>query len=102
MCIDIVQIWFGIVMGKFRQFLTELSARDTPLFSFPDNNLRKYQWIFTNLSMCIDIVQIWFGIVMGKFCEFLTVLSACDMSIFSFPNDSLSKYHWIFTKQYVH
>ena len=41
MCIDIVEIWFGIVngqisskfdgllMGKFRQCLTELSARDT-------------------------------------------------------------------------
>ena len=30
----------GLLMGKFRQFLTELSARDMPIFSFPDNNLR--------------------------------------------------------------
>ena len=37
MCIDIVEIWFGI----FCQFLTELSARDTPIFSFPDYNLSK-------------------------------------------------------------
>ena len=29
----------GLLMGKFRQFLTELSARDTPIFSFPDDNL---------------------------------------------------------------
>ena len=31
MCIDIMEIWFGIamLMGKFRQFFTELSARDT-------------------------------------------------------------------------
>ena len=26
-------------MGKFRQVLTELSARDMPIFLFPDNNL---------------------------------------------------------------
>ena len=31
----------GLLMGKFRQFLTELSAQDTPIFSFPDYNLRK-------------------------------------------------------------
>ena len=36
----------GLLMGKFRQFLTELSARDTPIFSFPDDNLSKRQWIF--------------------------------------------------------
>ena len=32
------------------------------IFSFPDDNLSKYQWIFTKLGMCIDIVEIWFGI----------------------------------------
>ena len=53
-------------MSKFRQSLTELSARDTPIFSFPDNNLSKHQWIFTKLGMCIDIVEIWFGIANGK------------------------------------
>ena len=50
-------------MGKFRQFLTELSARDTSIFSFQDNNLSKSQRIFTQLDMCIDIMEIWFGIV---------------------------------------
>ena len=24
--------WFGLLMGKFRQYLTELSARDTSVF----------------------------------------------------------------------
>ena len=28
----------GLLMGKFRQFLTELSAPDTPIFWFPDDN----------------------------------------------------------------
>ena len=45
-------------MGKFRQFLMELPARDMPVFAFQDDNLSKYQWIFTRLGMCIDIVEI--------------------------------------------
>ena len=52
-------------MGKFHQILTEIPARDTPVFSFPDDNLSK-QWIFTKLGMCIDIVEIWFGIANGQ------------------------------------
>ena len=31
----------GLPMGKFRQIFTELSARDTPIFSFADDNLSK-------------------------------------------------------------
>ena len=31
----------GLIIGKFRQICTELSARDTPIFSFPDDNLSK-------------------------------------------------------------
>ena len=53
-------------MGKFCQFLTELSARDTPIFSFLDDNLSKHQWIFSKLGMCIDIVESWFGIANGQ------------------------------------
>ena len=53
-------------MGKFCQFLTELSARDMPIFPFPDDNLSKHQWIFTKLGMCIDIVEICFGIANGQ------------------------------------
>ena len=36
----------GLLMGKFHQFLTELSVHDRFIFSFPDDNL-KFQWIFT-------------------------------------------------------
>ena len=53
-------------MGKFRKFLTELSARDTPILSSPDDNLTKHQWIFIKLGMFIDIVEIWFGIANGQ------------------------------------
>ena len=40
----------------------QLSACNTSLFIFLDNNLSKYQWIFTNFDMCIAITVIWFGI----------------------------------------
>ena len=53
-------------MGKFRQFLTELSARVMPIFSFPDDNLSKYQGILIKLALCIDFKEIWFGIANGQ------------------------------------
>ena len=42
-------------MGKFHQFCTELSARDTPIFSFPDDNLSKCQGILIKLGTGIDM-----------------------------------------------
>ena len=56
----------GLLMAKLCQFLTELSARNMSLVSFPYNNLSKYQWIFTKLGKYIDIVEIWFGIAHGQ------------------------------------
>ena len=53
-------------MGKFRQILVELSAQDTPIFSFPDDNLSIRQWIFTKLGMCIDIMEFWIRIANGQ------------------------------------
>ena len=49
-----------LLMGKFGLFLTELSACNTFVFYFQDNNLSK--WIFTKFDMCIYIVEICFGI----------------------------------------
>ena len=53
-------------MGKFHQILTELSARDMPIFWFADNNLCKCQGILTKLGTCIDIKEIWFLIANGQ------------------------------------
>ena len=53
-------------MGKFRQILTELPARDTPIFSFLDDNLSKCQKILTKLGTCIDMKEISFGIANGQ------------------------------------
>ena len=36
------------------------------VFSFLDDNLSKYKWIFTKLGVCIDIEKIWFGIANGQ------------------------------------
>ena len=56
-------LWtFGLLLGKFRQFLTELSARNTSVFKFQDNKLSRSQWIFTKFDMFIDIAEVWFGI----------------------------------------
>ena len=35
-------------------------------FSFLDDNLSKYQWIFTKSSVCFDIMEIWYGIANGQ------------------------------------
>ena len=41
----------------------ELPARDTLIFSLPDDKLTsKYQGILTKLGTCIDIKGVWFGI----------------------------------------
>ena len=75
---EFYQTWFfalimwrsglGLLMGKFPPILTELSARDMPKFSFPDENLSKYQGISTNFGTHIDIKEIWFRIANGQIC----------------------------------
>ena len=55
--------------------------RTSVRFSFPDDNLRKHQWIFTKLGMCIDIVKIWFGFANGQISSNFTALSARDTNM---------------------
>ena len=66
----------GLLMGKFCQNLTELSARDKPVFSFPADNLSKHQWIFTKLGMRNDLWRSGLGLLIGKILQILTELSA--------------------------
>ena len=51
-------------MVKFCQFKAELSACYRSVFSFPDENLSKYQWTFT--SRCITILELCFGLANGQ------------------------------------
>ena len=85
----------GLLIVEFHLFLTELSARDTSIFSFLNDNFTKYQWIFTKLGVCIDIVDICLGMLMVKFRLILIELSAWHTSIFYFPDNNLSKSQWI-------
>ena len=65
-------------MGKFRQFLAELSANDMSVFSFLDDNFSEYQWTFTKLGMCIALI-LWrsaFRLLMGKCSIFDSYLPA--------------------------
>ena len=74
-------------MGKFRQIFTELPARDTPIFSFPDVNLSKQQGILTKLAIYIDIKEIWYC----KYVKFLRSYLPETRPYFLFPDDNLSK-----------
>ena len=76
----------GLLMGKFRQFLKELSAHDTPIFSFQDNNCSKCQWIFTKLVMfmCIYIVEICFGIANGQILSIFDSYQPTIHPVFTF------------------
>ena len=76
MCIGIVEICFGIANDIFRLFLTELSARNTSVFYFQDNNLSKSRWIFTKFDMCIYIVEICFGIAHWQISSFFDMIMA--------------------------
>ena len=58
-------------MGKFRQILTELSARETHVFSCPDDNLSKY--------LVHALRRSGFGLLMGELRQCLIELSARDM-----------------------
>ena len=53
-------ICVSVSLSVFRQ-----SVR-LSIFSFMDDSLSKFQWIFTKLGMPIDIVKVWFGVVDGQ------------------------------------
>ena len=78
-------------MGKFRQIFTELSARDTPIFSFPDDYLVNNKGFSSNLLYGLTLRRSGLGLLMGKFCQIFTELSAQDTPIFSFLDDNFSK-----------
>ena len=51
-----------------------LSMSYIHIFFFPDDNLSRYQWIFTKLHVCIDTVEICFGIANGQILTILTLI----------------------------
>ena len=66
MCIDMVEIWFGIVNGQISTNLDGVICPRQPIFSFLEDNLSKSQGILTKLGTCIDMKGVWFGIANGQ------------------------------------
>ena len=86
----------GLLMSKFRQFLTELS--DKSIFSFLDDNLVNINGFSPSLVCALILWTSAFGLQKGKFHPFLIELSAHNTSVFYFQDNNFSKYQWIFTK----
>ena len=58
------------------------------VFWFQDDNLSKYQWMFTKLGKCNDIVEVSFGIANGQ------ILSIFDIGICpSHDNGGVLSFH---------
>ena len=53
MDIDVVEIWFEIANGQISTNFEELFARDTPKFSFPNDNSSKCQRRIFNQTWCM-------------------------------------------------
>ena len=73
-------------MGKFCQFLTELSACHNLYFSF--RTIVNVNIDFHKLGICIGKWRSGLGLLMDKFCQNLTKLLACHTFIFLFPDES--------------
>ena len=84
MCIDVVEILFGIA-----------DAHHTSVFSFLDDNFSKSQWIFTKLGKCFGIVKIWFGIANGY------ILAIFDI-VFCLPHILVGYYCFMLLFFYFH
>ena len=67
-CIDIMEIWFGITGGQISSIFDSYTSRNKFAFYFQDNNLSKFQWIFTKF----DIWRVSLALLISKFRLFLT------------------------------
>ena len=89
MCIDIVEIWFGIANGQISSiFLRSYLPETRPYFRF-----RTIFWVnnvLTKLAICIDFKEIWFGIVNGQISSNFYGVICPIRPYFLFPDDNLS------------
>ena len=76
MCIDIVEIWFGIANGQISSNLTEFSARDRPYFCLRMITCVNVKRFLPNLVHALIKRRSGLGLQMGKFHHCLTELAA--------------------------
>ena len=74
MCIDIVEIWFGIANRQILSNFDGVMPETCPYFPLLDDNLSKCQEILTKLGTCIDMKEIWFWNAYGQISSMLTVI----------------------------
>ena len=77
MCIDIVEIRFGIATGQISSNF-DGEQPETPKFSFPNDNLSKCQVILRKTVHALILRRSGLGLLIGKFHQFLTELSTYD------------------------
>ena len=79
MCIDIVEICFGIANGQILSIFDRVICPQIHPYITFRTITSKSQWIFTKFDMCFYIVEICFGIAHWQIFQLLTELSAHDM-----------------------
>ena len=65
-CIDIMEIWYGIANGQISSNFDGVICPFFFFFFILGQKLSKSQGILTKLGMCIDIKEIWFRIANGQ------------------------------------
>ena len=82
MCIDIVEIWFGIANGQILSLFDSYYAVTHPYLCFQMITLNiKVNGFSPNLVCTLMLWRPGLGLLMGNFYQFLTELSAHHMII---------------------
>ena len=84
MCIDIVEIQFGIANGQISSDFYSYLPKTRPYFYFRMITWENISVFPPNLICALILWKSGLGLLMGKFLQILTELSAWDKPIFSF------------------
>ena len=95
-CIDIVEIWFGIVNGHISSIFDSYLPATGPYFHFRMITFVNINGFSPNLVCALILCTSALGLLMDKFCPFLRVLYL--LSVFYFQDNNLNESQWIFTK----
>ena len=91
MCIDVVEIWFGSLLGTFLIVFDRVICPQQICFHLWMITLVNINRFSSNFVFALIIWRSALGLLMCKFCQFLTELSAPYMAIFSFLDNNFSK-----------
>ena len=86
MCIDILEIWFGIANGQISSFLTELSARDMVVVGY--YRFRSFsKYLCPPTSGELDILfLVWIPLALASVSHFLFCTIFCELVVGFLPN----------------